>query len=826
VCPATDQRGVARPQPAGGQCDIGAFEYGAIPATITLDAPTLSQTYEGGPHVVTATTVPAGLSYAVTYKGLAPAPTDAGPYFVVATITAPGYTAPDATGTLTIDRAASCVVTTLADSGAGSLRALLPNCAAITFQAGLTGTITLVSDLPTVTQTVSVAGPGAASLTIDRNNQSGTATAFPVGAGGTLALEGLTVKRAGNGVYLPTATSSATVTNSTLSGNTVGMELDGSSTATVTTSTLSGNTTASLLFQYVNTVSLANTLLAQASGHNCTFSPGGTAITPDHSLADDPSCFAGGSNGNQVVAAGAAGLDLNGLQTNGGPTPTIALRPTSPAINAGDTTTCQAPPVSAVDQRGQPRVPGACDVGAYEYPGPAAQTINFAPLGDKTYGDQSFTVSATASSGLLVSLAPSGNCSVSGATVTLTGAGSCTITASQDGSANYLAAPPVQRQFSIAQATLTVTPNPQNPSRVYGTANPAIAASYSGFVGTDGTGTLTTAPTCSTTANGTSGVDPYPITCGGGAAANYTFAYVAGTLTITPASQVIAFTSTAPTGAAYGASYSVTATGGASGNPVTFSSLTPGVCTVVGGTVGFVGTGTCTIAANQAGSSNYLAAQQVTQQFSVAGATLMVTADNKTKVLNAPNPPLTYTITGFINNDTVAVVSGSPALSTTATTTSGVGTYPISVTQGTLSAANYRLQFVNATLSVQYASGGTCNGAAGHAILQPVNADGSSVFKQGSTVPIKFRVCDANGVSVGTAGVVVSFQLYATQAAATPTVNEVVDATTPDAAFRWDPTAQQWIFNLSTKALANNTKYFYRIKLNDGTVIEFSFGLK
>ena len=38
---------------------------------------------------------------------------------------------------------------------------------------------------------------------------------------------------------------------------------------------------------------------------------------------------------------------------------------------------------------------------------------------------------------------------------------------------------------------------------------------------------------------------------------------------------------------------------------------------------------------------------------------------------------------------------------------------------------------------------GNCSG--GHMILPPINADNSSVFKVGSTVPVKFTVCDAGG---------------------------------------------------------------------------------
>ena len=61
----------------------------------------------------------------------------------------------------------------------------------------------------------------------------------------------------------------------------------------------------------------------------------------------------------------------------------------------------------------------------------------------------------------------------------------------------------------------------------------------------------------------------------------------------------------------------VSAKVGDSGNPVTFSSLTPGVCTVSDSTVIGVMAGDCTIAANQAGNANYNAAPQATQSFAV-----------------------------------------------------------------------------------------------------------------------------------------------------------------------------------------------------------------
>ena len=130
--------------------------------------------------------------------------------------------------------------------------------------------------------------------------------------------------------------------------------------------------------------------------------------------------------------------------------------------------------------------------------------------------------------------------------------------------------------------------------------------------------------------------------------------------------------------------------------------------------------------------------------------------------------------------------------------------------------------------TVLYADSTTsCFGAPGHTILPPINSDGTSVFKSGSTVPAKFRVCDASAHSVGTAGVVTSFKLVGKiSGTASLAVNEDVISTTPDSAFRWDSTAQQWIFNINTKGLATNTTYQYQVTLADGSPISFQFGLK
>jgi hypothetical protein len=88
----------------------------------------------------------------------------------------------------------------------------------------------------------------------------------------------------------------------------------------------------------------------------------------------------------------------------------------------------------------------------------ADQTISFGALPNKIFGDADFIVSANASSGLAVSLAAGGNCTVtspSPGTIHINGAGSCTVTASQSGDGNFNAATNVLQSFSIAQASTT-----------------------------------------------------------------------------------------------------------------------------------------------------------------------------------------------------------------------------------------------------------------------------------------------------------------------------------------------------------------------------------
>ena len=153
-----------------------------------------------------------------------------------------------------------------------------------------------------------------------------------------------------------------------------------------------------------------------------------------------------------------------------------------------------------------------------------------------------------------------------------------------------------------------------------------------------------------------------------------------------------------------------------------------------------------------------------------------------------------------------------------------MGSYPI--TCAGQSSSNYAIAYTSGSLKIIYQPGGICDKDLGHSILLPINVDGSSVWNQGKTIPVKFRVCDANGVSIGTPGVVAGFNLTQIIAGTVANVDESVSSTSSDTSFRWDPNAQEWTFNLSTSNQAAGNTYVYAISLNDGSAIPFQYGLK
>jgi len=84
-----------------------------------------------------------------------------------------------------------------------------------------------------------------------------------------------------------------------------------------------------------------------------------------------------------------------------------------------------------------------------------SNSITLSSLGDRAWSASTFTLSPTATSGDNPALASTttGVCTVSTLTVTMVSSGTCSLTASEDGNGNYLAATDVVRSFEISRVT-------------------------------------------------------------------------------------------------------------------------------------------------------------------------------------------------------------------------------------------------------------------------------------------------------------------------------------------------------------------------------------
>jgi hypothetical protein len=180
--------------------------------------------------------------------------------------------------------------------------------------------------------------------------------------GATLTIAGSTIRdnAAGNGGGIHNYAGTVLVASSTISANSAGTGgglANNSGALTITDSTIAGNsaTDGGGIFAGGTAFQMRNTILADnranmfadldgrlsSSGYNLVQAPvGGSGFDPTDLLGVDPL--------------------LSPLQDNGGPTPTMTLQPSSPALNTGDPAQLGVP-----DQRGVVRT-GGVNIGAYQ----------------------------------------------------------------------------------------------------------------------------------------------------------------------------------------------------------------------------------------------------------------------------------------------------------------------------------------------------------------------------------------------------------------------------------------------------------------------------
>lgn len=320
------------------------------------------------------------------------------------------------------------------------------------------------------------------------------------------------------------------------------------------------------------------------------------------------------------------------------------------------------------------------------------------PYGDpftKTYGGVAFNLYTTVPSGLPISYASS-NLSVAsivGSTVTITGAGTTIITAFQAGNTTLCE---TSKSFTLTvnKAVLTAT---ANVSKNYGTANSQLTISYSGFVNGDNASVIDTPPIATANATGSSNVGSYPITITGGSDNNYTFSNGTGTLTISKAS----LSATSNATRIYGSANPVLAisyAGFINGETSSVIDSPPSVTTSVGQSTNV---GNYPISLSGGLDNNYLI-NLTAGNFAITQAPLTATANNAFKYFGQPNPSFSVAYSGFVNGENSSVIDVLPVTSTTATTSSSAGSYPITISGGVDN--NYSIAHVNGTLIVEQPS--------------------------------------------------------------------------------------------------------------------------
>ena len=159
-------------------------------------------------------------------------------------------------------------------------------------------------------------------------------------------------------------------------------------------------------------------------------------------------------------------------------------------------------------------------------------------IGTTVYGEQKTlnAVSENAVTPIVYESSDNTVAEITGNTLTAKKAGSALITARQAAGEGYPSGE-ASVNLSIQKRPLNVTPN--NEIREYGDPNPAFSVSFSGFINGDNETAISPFPTATSSATANSPVGNYNIICSGGSAANYSFNYQNGTLTITQAPLTI-----------------------------------------------------------------------------------------------------------------------------------------------------------------------------------------------------------------------------------------------------------------------------------------------
>ena len=522
---------------------------------------------------------------------------------------------------------------------------------------------TVTSTAGVINKALSLVSLGGLSQTYSGSAETATATTIPTGLAVTFTYNGSATIPTAAGTY----TVVATINDANYQGSATGTLVIDKASATVALGSLS---------QTYDGAAKAATATTTPTGLTVSFTYNGSATIPTAAgsytvvgTINDAN-YQGSATSTLVIDKASAAVTLGSLsQTYDG------------AAKAATATTTPTGLAVTFTYNGSATIPTAADsytvvgtINDANYQGSATSTlvidkasaaVTLGSLSQTYDGAAKAATATTTPTGLTVSFTYNGSATVP------TSAGSYTLVGTIS-DANYQGS--ATGTLVIAQASGAVTLG--NLSQTYdGTAKAATA-------GTTPSG-LTVALTYNGSANAPTNAGSYTV-IGTINDANYQGS-ATNTLVIAQAPDEIVFGSLNQT-------YSSTA------KPVTASTTPTGL------TVSFTYNGSANAPTN-AGSytvigmvndANYQGS--ATNTLVINKAVLTVTADNKTKLYGMSNPPLTASYNGFVGGENASVLLSPVVLNTTATTTCGVGNYPITASDA--AAANYTIQYVDGILQV------------------------------------------------------------------------------------------------------------------------------
>jgi hypothetical protein len=384
-----------------------------------------------------------------------------------------------------------------------------------------------------------------------------------------------------------------------------------------------------------------------------------------------------------------------------------------------------------------------------------APTLAFASIPTQTYGNGTFTVTASdtgtvvSTGAITYSLTPGQTSSgtVTGAgVVTITGAGTIYLTATQAAAGNY----------ATATATAQVTVNPEAPTlafasipaQTYGNGTFVVTASDTGTVVSTGaiTYSLTPGQTSSGTVTGAgvvtiTGAGTIYLTATQAAAGNYATATATAQVTVSAEAPTLSFASI-PTQTYGNGTFTVTASDSGtvvSSGAITYS-LTPGQTSAgtvtSAGVVTITGAGTIYLTATQAATANYASATATTQVTVTLATPTLAFAAISPHTYGDPAFQVTASDTGTVVSSGAITYSLTVGQTSAGTVTSGglvamTGAGTIYLTANQAATANYAAATATTQVTINPALAITTattlpNGLAGASYNQPLNATGGT----------------------------------------------------------------------------------------------------